>query len=110
MLDLARIVGFDWDAGNDRKNLDKHSVSQAEAERVFECRELLVNEDIEHSATEARFQALGETPDGRKLHVTFTLRGNGTLIRVVSARDMNAKERNVYAKAAKADSSVQNRG
>ena len=100
MLDIENIRGFDWDAGNERKSLDKHSVSQGEAERVFECPNLLLHEDIRHSSAEARFQALGETPEGRKLHVTFTLRGSGTLIRVISARDMNAKERNVYAKEA----------
>src|SRR5687768_1015535 len=100
MLDLATIVGFDWDAGNESKNLDKHSVTQAEAERVFECPHLLVLDDIKHSSAEARFQALGETPERRKLHVTFTLRGNGTLIRVISACDMNAKERDTYDKEA----------
>ena len=33
------------------------------------------------------------------LHVTFTLRGGGTLIRVISARDMHRKERSVYEQA-----------
>jgi uncharacterized DUF497 family protein len=39
---------------------------------------------------------LGKTDDGRQLHVTFTLRAKGTLIRVISARDMNRKERAIY--------------
>jgi len=30
------------------------------------------------------------------LHVTFTLRGDGTRIRVISARDMHRKERQIY--------------
>jgi uncharacterized DUF497 family protein len=33
----------------------------------------------------------------RLLHVSFTLRANGTRIRVISARDMHRKERKVYA-------------
>lgn len=33
---------------------------------------------------------------GRKMHVTFTLRANGTLIRVISARAMNRKEGVIY--------------
>jgi uncharacterized protein len=33
----------------------------------------------------------------RPLHVTFTLRGAGTRIRVISARDMSRKERARYA-------------
>lgn len=96
MLDLARIVGFDWDEGNARKSADKHGVSQAEAEQVFANLPLGVLEDVAHSRSEPRFQALGQTSDGRYLHVTFTLRAEGTKIRVVSARDMNRKEQTRY--------------
>jgi uncharacterized DUF497 family protein len=32
----------------------------------------------------------------RLLHVTFTLRADMTRIRVISARDMHRKERNIY--------------
>ena len=35
MIDWARIEGFDWDEGNSRKSVDKHSVTRAEAEQVF---------------------------------------------------------------------------
>lgn len=34
----------------------------------------------------------------RLLHITFTLKQNGTII-VISARDMNRKERKVYEQA-----------
>ena len=34
MLDLAQVEGFDWDEGNSRKSVEKHDVSQAEAERL----------------------------------------------------------------------------
>ena len=95
MLDLAAIEGFDWDDGNSRKSLEKHGVSQAEAEQVFVGAPLIA-EDIKHSQDEARFQALGETVDGRRLHVTFTLRQDGKRLRIISARDMNRKERAVY--------------
>ena len=89
MLDLARIVGFDWDEGNARKSLDKHGVAGEEAEQVFFILPLMVAEDVGHSQVETRFQALGTTLEGRHLHVVFTLRGDGTRIRVISARDMN---------------------
>ena len=95
MIDLARIIGFDWDDGNDRKN-DKYGVAQAEAEEVFFNQPLLMLEDLRHRDQEARFHALGKTLDGRALHFTFTLRGDGTLIRVISARDMHCKERILY--------------
>jgi uncharacterized DUF497 family protein len=60
-----------------------------------------VLEDSRHSQAEARFHALGETDDERLLHITFTLRQNGTLIRVISARDMHRKERAVYEQVEK---------
>jgi hypothetical protein len=95
MIDFSAVEGFDWDDGNARKNLEKHGVTQAEAEQVF-AGEPLLAADFKHSQREARFQALGETADGRPLHITFTLRMNGRRIRVISARDMNRKERAVY--------------
>jgi uncharacterized DUF497 family protein len=95
VIDLARMVAFEWDAGNARKN-DRHGVTQIDAEDVFFDPRLLLVPDPRHSEREARFHALGETSVGRRLHVTFTLRSEGTRIRVVSARDMHRKERVVY--------------
>lgn len=100
MIDLARITGFDWDEGNSRKSADKHGVSQAEAEQVFFNEPLLVVEDARHATSEARFHALGQTDDARRLHITFTLRQDAVLIRVISARNMNRKERIRYEQEA----------
>jgi uncharacterized DUF497 family protein len=96
MIDLARIEGFEWDEGNGRKSAEKHGVSQAEAEQVFFNEPLLVAEDRSHSLSEQRFHAFGQTEAGRHLHVTWTLRQEGVRIRVISARDMNRKERAFY--------------
>lgn len=98
MINLSAIVGFEWNAGNERKN-DKHGVSMAEAEQVFFNTPLLMLDDVAHSQNEARLHALGQTDDGRLLHITFTLRRSGELIRVISARDMHRKERSVYEQA-----------
>lgn len=96
MVDLGRVVGFQWDRGNGRKNAEKHGVSRSEAEEIFFNTRLLVTEDDGHSQAELRFHALGVTATGRRLHVTFTLRNEATLIRVISARDMSRKERTRY--------------
>lgn len=96
MIDWVQIAGFDWDEGNSRKNAKKHGVHQSEAEQIFFNEPLLVLEDSKHSQKETRYHALGETDDARLLHITLTLRGNGTLIRVISARDMHHKEREIY--------------
>ncbi|MEK6713893.1 MAG: BrnT family toxin [Nitrospirota bacterium] len=95
MTDLQVIEGFDWDTGNARKS-EKHGVTQTEAEQVFFNEPLLMLHDEKHSHSEERFHALGKTNEGRLLHITFTLRAEGTKIRVISARNMHPKERKVY--------------
>ena len=97
MIDWARLAGFEWDDGNARKSDDKHAVSRAEAEQVFFNEPLVIVRDVRHSVQEASFHALGQSDLGRPLHVSFTLREAGTLIRVISARDMSRKERARYA-------------
>ena len=96
MIDWARIEGFDWDEGNSRKSVDKHEVTQAEAEQVFFNEPLLVAEDARHSDREARLHALGRTDAARLIHITFTLRRDDTMIRVISARSMHRRERHRY--------------
>jgi uncharacterized DUF497 family protein len=71
---------------------------------VFFHQPLLLLEDPKHSGAEPRFHALGKSGDGRLLHVSFTVRGAGTKIRVISARAMHWKEKAVYGKASEAGS------
>jgi uncharacterized DUF497 family protein len=101
MIDWNRISGFDWDEGNARKSADKHDVSQSETEQVFFNQPLLVLADEKHSQHEPRYHLLGSTDDRRQLHITFTLRSDDTLIRVISARDMHRKERAIYEQSQK---------
>jgi uncharacterized DUF497 family protein len=98
MTDLSKVIGFEWDAGNARKN-EQHGVLIAEAEQIFFNSPLLVLSDAQHSETEPRCHALGKTNEGRRLHVTFTLRDADQFIRVISARDMHRKERVIYEQA-----------
>jgi uncharacterized DUF497 family protein len=100
MLDLSQTIGFDWDEANSGKSASKHSVSRAEAEQIFFDEQLLLADDVKHSQDEPRCHALGQTIEGRLLHVTFTLRDNQTRIRVISARDANRRERAAYAQKA----------
>ena len=92
MTDFERVTGFDWDDGNARKSHEKHGVSLSESEQVF-GNEPDVVADPTHSQSEDRFHALGMTDQGRALHVTFTLREDGTMIRIISTRDMSRSER-----------------
>lgn len=101
MIDWTAVKGFDWDEVNARKSLDKHDVSQAEAEQIFFKEPLLLLLDERHSGQEQHFHALGRTDEGRLLHITLTLRNAGSLIRVNSARDMHRKERGFYEQETK---------
>ena len=91
---FGSFVGFQWDQGNSDKNLPKHNVHNWECEQLFFNKPLLVLEDPGYSVAEKRWAAFGKTDSGRLLVVIFTKRGN--LLRVISARDMNSKERKFY--------------
>lgn len=91
---IATCAGFDWDKGNLLKNWEKHGVTVAECEQLFFNLPMVAAEDEEHSTGETRYFAIGKTDAGRFLFVVFTVRVK--MIRVISARDMNRKERRVY--------------
>lgn len=91
---LHKCTGFEWDAHNADKNWEKHRVMPSECEQIFFNRPLVVADDVKHSEKENRFYALGHTDGGRMLFVVFAVRRDK--IRVISARDMNRKERRVY--------------
>jgi uncharacterized DUF497 family protein len=93
---LDACAGFEWDEGNAHKNWGRHQVTPEEAEDVFFNEPLVVRSDVRHSKREKRYYALGQTGGGRCLFVAFTLRHS--LLRVISVRDMNRKERDAYAK------------
>jgi len=102
-LFISNLDGFQWDAANRDKNWKKHKVSIAEIEEVFLNSPLFFFADDKHSEIEQRILALGQTYEGRRLSVAFTIRNKN--IRVISARDMSQKERKAYEESSKKDSS-----
>lgn len=93
---LSSCTGFDWDKGNSKKNWIKHKVTPAECEQIFFNQPLMIQDYVQHSKTEKRFLALGQTDKNRSLFIAFTFRND--LIRVISARDLSRKEREVYGR------------
>jgi uncharacterized DUF497 family protein len=91
---LKGCTGFDWDEGNLEKNWERHRVPFWEAEEVFFKEPLVVSPDRRHSMAEPRYLALGQTDSARRLFISFTVRGS--LIRIISARDMSRKEEQIY--------------
>jgi len=91
---FVSCAGFQWDEGNRDKNWEKHRVSDAESEQAFFNFPLVFGDDVAHSRDEPRCYALGKTNAGRLLFVGFTIRG--TLIRIITAREMTRKEKKRY--------------
>ena len=88
---------FGWDKNNIDKNWKKHKVHYKEAEEVFLNKPIKIFPDIKHSLeTEKRYLALGKTDSETMLTIIFTIRNK--IIRVISARKQNRKERNIYEK------------
>lgn len=91
---LSRCEGFEWDAGNEGKNWQKHGVLDGECEQVFFNRPLVAAPDARHSEQEERIHVLGQTDSGRPLFLVCTIRD--ARIRVISARPMSRAEREEY--------------
>jgi uncharacterized DUF497 family protein len=97
MVDFSNVTGFEWEGGNETRN-HKHGVLCGQAEEIFSNTPLWIIDDLVHSLTEDRSRAIGRTHEGLVLVVAFTLRENGTKIRVISARIASRKERMDYEK------------
>jgi hypothetical protein len=91
---IAACTGFDWDESNVAKNWERHRVTPEEAEDVFFHDPFVLRSDPGHSKREKRYRVLGKTAQERRLFVAFTIRG--TLIRVISVRDMSQRENEEY--------------
>lgn len=53
---LPDPITFNWDKGNINKNFIKHSVTDKEAEEIFENSPKFILEDEKHSLTEIRYE------------------------------------------------------
>ena len=95
MIDWTSITGFQWDGANATKSHDKHGIGCTEAESVFLAPDLRILEDPKHpTSDECRWHAFGTSAVARPLSVTFTVLHH--LIRIISARPINARERKSY--------------
>jgi len=99
VVKLPSVVSFEWDKGNEQKNWLKHKVAGEEAEEAFTDEKRLILEDIRHSEKEPRFILIGKTEKRRILFIVYTLRSDNTRVRIISARDTNRREVQLYEKA-----------
>ena len=94
-VELNEPYQFEWDEWNIKKNQLKHNVSMDEAEQIFSDPDKKILKDLFHSKREDRYIVVGRTSGKRILYAVFTIRKNR--IRVISARDLNRKERSLYS-------------
>jgi len=88
---------FEWDTRKARLNFAKHAVSFEEAATVFGDERSVTIPDPAHSLTEERFVTIGASDNGKILVVVATERGD--ILRLISARPANRRERKQYEKA-----------
>jgi len=87
---------FEWDPRKAAGNLAKHGVAFDEASTAFADEAGFVLDDPAHSASEPRFVLIGLSAELRVLVVVHCLRERGHVIRLISARRANQRERMLY--------------
>ena len=88
------MIDFEWDNAKAKTNLRKHCVSFSEAATVLRDRLSITIYDPDHSDAEDRYITIGTSVAGSFLMVAHTDRGDRT--RIISARELTRKEREVY--------------
>lgn len=83
---------FDWDSDKNLSNISKHSIDFKDIPKVFE-NEMLIKKDLRQDYGEDRLIGLGILLD-LVIVVVWTLRNNK--IRIISARQANKNEREIY--------------
>jgi len=94
---FKKLQRFEWDKWNIDKIYFKHRVEPFECEEVFFDENKVMLTDVLHSVKEEKHILLGKTKENKLLFIVFTTRGNK--IRIISARDINKKERHLYEKS-----------
>jgi hypothetical protein len=92
-----KSISFSWDDRKNRANQNKHKVSFEEAQTVFFDENAIEYYDPDHSESEDRFLMLGLSHKIRVLVVSYTLRKDGSEIRIISARKVIKKEQKAYS-------------
>ena len=90
------MIKFEWDDKKNQNNIKKHGISFEEAASVFEDDESLIIADDEHSDDEERFILIGFSFRANLLVVCHCYREKDSIIRIISARKADSKERQKY--------------
>ena len=89
---------FEWEPRKALANLKKHGISFEEAKSVFCDENAKLISDPDHSEGEDRFILLGVSHSLRVILVCHCYRGEGNVIRIISARKASPKESKAYSR------------
>jgi len=87
---------FEWDNLKATANLKKHGISFDEAKSAFYDERAKLIDDPDHSEAEDRFILLGLSHSLRVVVVCHCYRGDGNVIRIISARKATSRESKAY--------------
>ena len=97
MIILKEPFEFEWDKGDIDKNEIKHRVQNKESEEIFfDSNKKIIKSRKLYFKDEYRYILIGKTKKERLLYIVFTKRGRK--LRIISARDINKKEKYLYEK------------
>lgn len=91
-----KSIRFVWDEKKNKINQKKHGVRFEEAQTVFYDPRAVQFFDPDHSSDEDRFILLGLSARLNVLVVCLCYRESDSLIRIISARKADSKERDNY--------------
>jgi uncharacterized DUF497 family protein len=84
---------FEWDENKNEINKQKHGIAFEEAKTAFLDSEMITKEDNRKDYGEIRFIGIGKILE-QIIVITYTIRI--TIIRLISARKANQKEKQIY--------------
>jgi uncharacterized DUF497 family protein len=89
---------YEWDEVKRQSNIDRHKVDFLDVLPLFVNPEAIRLEDNRRDYGEIRYILLGEI-DERLFQIAYTIRGS--VIRLISARRGNKRERRIYENTTK---------
>jgi uncharacterized protein len=92
-----RLANFEWDDKKAALNFKKHGVLFEDAAETFFDKDFIRLFDEKHSDIEIRYAGTGKPPSGIMLVTIYTERGD--MIRIISSRRANKRERQIYEKS-----------
>lgn len=94
--DMEELI-FEWDDEKEQKNIRKHKIDFSTAAHVFSDDYRIEKYDGKHSEDEDRYKVIGAINGYLMIIVvSYTMRKNDKVIRMISARKAEKEEREEY--------------